>query len=166
MFVKPALIPNSAGDADLGQRDLMIDGVNGFDFIQLNGIPVLVNPESIIVANTEAATNLGFVDMSMGPDELSFLMTQHRNFLISRPEDVTVLQVNGVPVTVNPESFIIPNTEAATNLGFVAMTSGPDELSFIQRDLKNIDDDEMASALKGFNEDMAKINEKYAKGKK
>jgi hypothetical protein len=27
--------------------------------------------------------------------------------------------------------------------------------------LKNIDDDDMASALRGFNEDMAKIKEKY-----
>jgi hypothetical protein len=85
----------------------------------------------MIAANTEAATNLGFVDIEVGPDELSFLMTQHRNFLNSRPDEFTVLQVNGIPVFVNPESMIVANTEANTNLGFVDMELGPDEISFV-----------------------------------
>ena len=46
----------------------------------------------MLLPNTEAATNLGFVDMEMGPDELSFLMQQHHDFLESKkPEDNTVL---------------------------------------------------------------------------
>ena len=58
----------------------------------MNGVPVHVNPESMILSNTQASTALGLVDIEVGPD------------------DITVLQVNGVPVHVNPESMIIQNT--------------------------------------------------------
>jgi len=118
----------------------------------------------MLMPNTEAATNLGFVDMECGPDELSFLQQQHREFLErQRPEEDTVLQVNGVPVFVHPESMLRANTEAATNLGLVDMEIGPDEISALQtsKDLKNIDDEDMIPALKGFNEQMKKINQKY-----
>ena len=50
---------------------------------QTNGVPVHVNPESMLSTNTEAATNLGFVDMECGPDELSFLQSQHEEHLKS-----------------------------------------------------------------------------------
>lgn len=83
-----------------------------------------------------------------------------------QPDDTTVLQVNGIPVYVNPETMLGTNTEAATNLGFVDMKMGPDELTFVQKDtgkkLKEIDDDEMAAALKGFEKDMADIRAKYS----
>ena len=65
----------------------------------------------MLLPNTEASTNLGFVEMMSGPDELDFLQQQHQEFLNSqRPGDDTVLQVNGVPVHVNPESMILSNT--------------------------------------------------------
>lgn len=41
------------------------------------GVPVLVNPESTLYANTQAQTNFGFVDIPVGLDEVDFLMTQH-----------------------------------------------------------------------------------------
>ena len=43
------------------------------DFIQLDGVPVLVNPESTLYQNTQAATNFGFVDVPVGLDEVNFL---------------------------------------------------------------------------------------------
>ena len=166
VYVNPVLRKNEAGDADLQQRDIVIDGVNGFDYVQTQGVPVYVHPESMILQNTQAATNLGFVDMECGPDELSFLMQQHHNFLESqRPDDETVLQVNGVPVLVHPESMLLSNTQASTNLGLVDMEVGADDVSAVQlnKDLKNIDDGEMAGALAGFNQLMTKINNKYTK---
>jgi hypothetical protein len=155
VYVNPTLIKNDAANEDLGQRGIIIDGVDGFDYLQTNGVPVFVNPEVMIQENTEAKTNLGFVDMVVGPDELSFLQQQHRDFvnkqkIENHPDDGVVLQVNGVPVFVNPEVMILQDTEAKTNLGFVNMVCGPDELSFVQKELKSIDDDEMASALEGF----------------
>lgn len=55
VLVRPKLLPNEAADIDLRQRDYIIDGVNGYDFVQLsdsipednvtlqvNGVPVLV----------------------------------------------------------------------------------------------------------------------------
>jgi hypothetical protein len=51
--------------------------------------------------------------MEIGPDEVSFMMKQHYDFLKSkqdqRPDDGVVLQVNGIPVYVNPESMILQN---------------------------------------------------------
>ena len=47
----------------------------------------------------------------------------------SLPEDSVVLQVNGVPVSVNPESMITSNTEAATRLNLNDMVIGPDDIS-------------------------------------
>ena len=41
-----------------------------------SGVPVLVNPESTLYANTEAATDFGFVDIPVGLDELSFAQTE------------------------------------------------------------------------------------------
>jgi hypothetical protein len=44
------------------------------------GTPIYVNPESVLYPNTQAATNFGFTDIPVGLDEVSFLMTQHREF--------------------------------------------------------------------------------------
>jgi hypothetical protein len=76
-------MPNDMATADIGQRDFVIDGVNGFDFVQLdddveesvvlqvNGTPITVNPETLLRSNTEAATSLGLIDIAVGLDELS-----------------------------------------------------------------------------------------------
>ena len=34
MYVNPVLIPNEAANEDLYQRDIVIDGVNGFNYVQ------------------------------------------------------------------------------------------------------------------------------------
>ena len=64
--MNPKLIPNDMATADIGQRDFIIDGVNGFDLVQLddeveesvvlqvNGAPVTVNPETMLKVDTEA----------------------------------------------------------------------------------------------------------------
>jgi len=66
VLVNPVLMKNEMADVDLGQRDIIIEGVNGFDYVQendnvdapndsvtlqVNGIPVLVNPESMVKHN-------------------------------------------------------------------------------------------------------------------
>jgi len=88
---------NEASHEDLKQRNIMMDGVNGYDFVQTKaeGIPVLVNPESMI--KTDTMTDIGLGEMRIGL------------------EDVTALQVNGVPVYVNPESMI--KTDTMTSVG-------------------------------------------------
>ena len=71
------------GSFDLRQRDVIIDGVNGYEYVQLNdniddesitlqvnGVPVLVNPESMMNQDNQmASTALGF-GLRMGPDDL------------------------------------------------------------------------------------------------
>jgi hypothetical protein len=44
-------------------------------------------------------------------------------------EESVVLQVNGTPITVNPESSLRTNTESKTNLGLVDIVVGLDDLS-------------------------------------
>lgn len=44
--------------------------------LQVNGAPVFVNPESMIRADTEAATHLGLNDIKLGADEVSFSQKQ------------------------------------------------------------------------------------------
>ena len=92
---------------DLRQRDIIIDGVNGYEFVQLeddlddesvtlqvNGVPVTVNPESMLNTNNQMEKErLGF-GLRMGPDDLKL----HQQ---SKPNDSVVLQVNGSPVEIN-----------------------------------------------------------------
>ena len=61
VLVMPKLLPNLAADMDLRQRGYIMDGVDGYEFVQLK-------------------------------DDV--------------PEDNTVLQVNGVPVFVNPKLLV------------------------------------------------------------
>ena len=126
--MNPTLIQNEMTDADLGQRNYIIDGVNGYDLTQLNaqvdesmtlqvnGVPVLVHPESMLMTNEMAATKL-FTDgtIDIGPDE------------------ITATQIEGVPVLVNPESMLMSNTMAAARIfanGTVDI--GPDEITAAQ----------------------------------
>lgn len=83
-----------------------------------------MNPESVLYQDTQAAANLGFVDMRVGPDEL--------NLVGQKLEEGVVLQVNGVPVYVNPESTLYSNTQAGVSLGLNEMRVGPDDLNVIQ----------------------------------
>ena len=123
--------------------------------LQLNGVPVSVNPETMMIANTQASTSLG-LDIRMGPDDVSFKKRQHKL------EDNVVLQVYGVPVTVNPEIMILGNTEAATNLHLVDMELGPDEISVVQKKAtKDIDDKEMKDSLSQFTTKLAELKKRF-----
>lgn len=46
VLIEPHLLENEAEDVDLKQRDYIIDGINGIDFLQTKteGVPVYVNP--------------------------------------------------------------------------------------------------------------------------
>jgi len=77
-------------DADLMQRDYIIDGINGIGFLQLDrelsrpiedyvtlqvkGVPVTVHPESILRDNTVAKAHLG-LDLQVG------IKTEYLNLL-------------------------------------------------------------------------------------
>lgn len=64
--------------------------------------------------------------LTVGPDEIS---------AVQMPEDSVVLQVNGVPVEVNPESILLPNEMASSRI-FAAgtLTLGVDEITAAQRE--------------------------------
>ena len=48
-------------------------------------VPVLVHPESMLRANTEAATSLGLADMEIGPDEVSAVQLSAQNPVANPP---------------------------------------------------------------------------------
>lgn len=85
VLVNPVLMQNEVSDADLGMRNWVIEGVNGYDLTQLNaeGVPVLVNPESELLTNEMAAVRLNpCVDVNgnsrvclVGPDDVTILQT-------------------------------------------------------------------------------------------
>ena len=89
---------NTEAKTDLNQRNIVIDGVNGFDFIQtnsektkvpdnelvtLNGPPVLVDP--VLMTNTEAKTDLNQRNIVIdGVNGFDFLQYQDN---LQRPFD-------------------------------------------------------------------------------
>jgi len=58
VFINPVLRPNEVATVDLRQRDYVLDGVDGFDFLQTKaeGVPVTVNP--VLRTNEAAASDL------------------------------------------------------------------------------------------------------------
>ena len=52
---------------------------------QTAGIPIIVNPESLIIANSEAATALGLADMLIGPDEVTAVQLSAQNPVANPP---------------------------------------------------------------------------------
>ena len=109
----------------------------------------------MIIENQMAGANLG-LEIRMGPDDVSFKKKE------KRLEDQVVLQVNGVPVHVNPESMIVGNTEAATNLGLTNMEIGPDEVSVAQKKaVKDIDDKEMKDSITEFSSKLVELKKRF-----
>ena len=93
VYVHPILLENEAADIDLRQRDIILDGVNGYEFTQLDsqpdesvvlqvrGVPVYVNPESMMFQPTDnqmQSAPLGF-PLVIGPDDVSVLQTKAKN---------------------------------------------------------------------------------------
>lgn len=85
--------------------------------LQVKGVPVYVNPESMIM--TDTMTGVGLSGMQVGLEDLSFNQ-------IPNDENV-VLQVNGVPVYVNPESMLRTDTYTQ-GVGLGEIEVGIDEL--------------------------------------
>lgn len=123
-------------EVGLGQMTIGIEDVNlvGTDsakptddsnvVLQVNGVPVLVNPESMI--KTDTTTSVGISSMQVGLEDLTFMQRE------KQPADDSnvVLQVNGVPVLVNPESMI--KTDTTTSVGISSMQVGLEDLTFPQ----------------------------------
>jgi len=74
VYVNPTLMVNEVAEVDLHQRDYIVgEGLNGIDFVQLDnlqrpidettlmvrGMPITVNPESMMRTDTEGRTHLG-----------------------------------------------------------------------------------------------------------
>lgn len=106
------LMVNEMADADLKQRDFIVDGINGIDFVQTKaeGVPVLMEPQHLLV-NEMADADLKQKDYIIdGINGIDFVQLNN----LKRPIDDTVtLMVKGVPVTVNPESIMRENTMAS-----------------------------------------------------
>lgn len=80
------MLENHCSECDLKQRDFIIDGINGIDFVQ------------------------------------------HKQENMEPTDDV-VLQVHGVPITVNPESMLRPNYWQSANLGMTIEVSKGEEVA-------------------------------------
>ena len=83
--------------------------------LQVNGVPVYVNSESMMLENSMAKVNLG-IKINIGPDDVAFSQKSKPS---TAPSDAVTLQVNGVPVLVNPETMLAltPNQMASANIG-------------------------------------------------
>ena len=115
VLIEPKLMKNEMTDADLMQRDYIIDGINGIDFVQTKseGVPVLIEPK--LMKNEMTDADLMQRDYIVdGINGIGFVQLNQ----LQRPIDDTVtLQVNGVPITVNPESIMRDNTMSHAHLG-------------------------------------------------
>ena len=89
--------------------------------LQVNGVPVLVNPESDLLSNDMASARLNPCEdingnprkCTIGPDDVSIAQMEKNKPAF---DDAVVLQVNGVPVLVNPESELMVNQMASARL--------------------------------------------------
>ena len=115
VLIEPKLMPNEVSDVDLSQRDYIIDGINGIDFVQTKseGVPVLIEPK--LMKNEVTDADLMQRDYIIdGINGIGFLQ-------MDRPIDDVTLQVNGVPITVNPESIMKADTMGRAHLGLDVM---------------------------------------------
>jgi hypothetical protein len=76
-----------------------VQKVNTDEFIMTEGVPVLVNPESMFLTNDMAKADLG-LRMEMGPDDVAVMQKAADNFNPVFDENVT-LMVNGVARTIS-----------------------------------------------------------------
>ena len=101
----------------------------------MNGVPVLVHPESMLKSNEMAASRIfSSGTIVIGADEVTASQTKEDNM----SEESVVLQVNGVPVEVNPESMLMPTvTQSGTASMRIfptgSITIGTDEITAVQK---------------------------------
>lgn len=126
---------NEMADVDLKQKDYILDGINGIDFVQTKaeGVPVFVNPT--LMSNECPDCDLKQKDYIIdGINGIDFVQLDN----LRRPiQDIVTLQVNGVPVTVNPESIMRENTQAGSHLGLdLEVGYNTEVLNLVQTDAK------------------------------
>jgi len=105
-LVNPTLLVNTQGEVDLAQRNVIIDGVDGFDFVQtdkkdmddtvvlqVKGVPVLVNPT--LMKDEVGAETFGNTIL-IGPNNVTYAQSS---------EDL-VLNVRGKNVHVGQEELV------------------------------------------------------------
>ena len=118
-MIEPTLLTNQCATCDLKQKDYIIDGVNGIDFVQTNaeGVPVFVEPTLLV--NEMADVDLKQRDITIdGVNGFDYVQLGSRaTGELKRPIDEMTLMVKGVPVTVNPESMLSTNTMGRVHLG-------------------------------------------------
>jgi len=109
-------LENEAADIDLRLRDVIIDGVNGYDYVQVEeaGVPVYVNPESMLDTNGFASASLG-MKMEIGPDDVS--VTQQKADFSPIFEESVTLMVNGVARTISGNKASAPVDNTHLQLG-------------------------------------------------
>lgn len=123
---------------EVGPDNVTITQLSDTVALQVEGIPVFVNPESELMENEAAGLRLNpCEDMQgnvrqceIGPD----------NVTVAQLADTVTLQVEGIPVLVNPESELMENEGAALRLNPCETVNGeskecevgPDNLTLTQ----------------------------------
>lgn len=130
------MLTNEVADVDLKQKDFIIDGINGIDFVQTKaeGVPVFVEPTNLLV-NQAAEVDLKQKDYIIdGINGIDFVQLKDQ---LRRPLDTVTLQVKGVPVTVNPESIMREDTQSHAHLGLeLEVGYNTDVLNLVQTGAK------------------------------
>jgi len=84
------------------------DKIDTSEFIQVEntGVPVYVNPESMLDTNNMASASLGIKDMEIGPDNVNVL--QHKADFQPIFDDSVTLMINGVARTISGKATNAP----------------------------------------------------------
>jgi len=109
------------GEMQIGLEDVNLVGT----VLQVNGVPVLVNPESMI--KTDTMTGVGMGQMQIGLEDVELIQKEKK----PASDEMVVLQVNGVPVLVNPESMI--KTDTMTGVGLGEMQIGLEDVNLVDQ---------------------------------
>jgi|TARA_B110001450_G_C17469335_1_gene419511 hypothetical protein len=115
--------------------------------LETEGVPITVNPESTLYTNSEAAANLGTVDVPVGLDEVSWLMTQHKIHVQQQLHDQSLLQLDSeiMPISAQnqPQNFAVVDRNVDRSefvqLGAQVMPMAPENhpgnLAVVERDV-------------------------------
>ena len=88
VLIEPHLMENEMADADLLQKDYIIDGINGIDFVQTQeqGVPVLIEPR--LMTNEVADADLKQKDYIIdGINGIDFVLLEN----LQRPTETITL---------------------------------------------------------------------------
>jgi len=136
VLIEPKLLKNDCEDCDLKQKDYILDGINGIDFVQTKseGVPVFVEPK--LLKNDCEDCDLMQRDIIVdGINGIGYVQLDN----LQRPIDDITLQVQGVPVTVYPESILRGDTMGRAHLNVDVQVGIKTEiLNLAQKDKQNL----------------------------